>query len=719
MSVATEAIEILQGALTLANFLEKEEREQVLKRVAQLHRRDADHRIFIAFVGEKKAGKSSLLKMITGVPLPTAVRECTAAVCLIQLGLDWHHLTTLKDGEKTDFEAIDNSEQQRILRLARRKDKLAADRSLKAIQRSELEFEIATEELDCAERANTRALALLGKKEDAEIFALSSVPSLWSFWQKFAWLIPAIRRRIDDLKERNQATIEAKQYFDQSLQTYKEKDAVHKEKGADISIRWVEAKEAAGLSKEDVDNAKNTLRNIAIQNKEKFDQELINLIDVDQSAAERVDILSPHVDIPVNMVLLDTPGFNTELAEHRRRAWSAIEEMADVCILVSDIRQPMPETALKMLRRIAPFCPYMHLALSKSDLALEEASLLQEDPEQEIIEAKQVARDRIRPYWDGDMNIWVVAADGEQQEISKKLFTDFWDSIPKHAHHIKTKKLGAQAINEFVELLDVHIVLTQEELKDFDFQSRNPPPPFAWEKVQEVLDQRVAVLRKQLSKSIISHLDNLEERWLEECQMCSTKSDVKLKLSKIQLEMETTAKNVSQLAEQGLFAGIQHYSQIIRGTKEEAAALPTLFLEETSTPEKETSKTFWALTAGGTAGIATGWALSNSLLVPILIFAGAGGISALLLAPLAEAKDKAVKSIQKGILQAKRMFGQKMDSLGPQIQLEIKRQVEEDILMEREVLRSNTRQDFVRQLQKLQVLQQNLEKAKISFLLSS
>ena len=719
MSVATEAIEILQGALTLANFLEKEEREQVLKRVAQLHRRDADHRIFIAFVGEKKAGKSSLLKMITGVPLPTAVRECTAAVCLIQLGLDWHHLTTLKDGEKTDFEAIDNSEQQRILRLARRKDKLAADRSLKAIQRSELEFEIATEELDIAERANARALALLGKKEDAEIFALSSVPSLWSFWQKFAWLIPAIRRRIDDLKERNQAVIEAKQYFDQSLQSYKEKEAVHKEKGADISLRWVEAKEAAGLSKEDVNHAKHALRNIAIQNKEKFDQELINLIDVDQSAAERVDILSPHVDIPVNMVLLDTPGFNTELAEHRRRAWSAIEEMADVCILVSDIRQPMPETALKMLRRIAPFCPYMHLALSKSDLALEEASLLQEDPEQEIIEAKQVARDRIRPYWDGDMNIWVVAADGEQQESSKKLFTDFWDSIPKHAHHIKTKKLGAQAINEFVELLDVHIVLTQEELKDFDFQSRNPPPPFAWEKVQEVLDQRVAVLRKQLSKSIIAHLDNLEENWLEECQMCSTKSDVKLKLSKIQLEMEIAAKNVSQLAEQGLFAGIQHYSQIIRGTKEEAAELPNLFLEETSTPEKETSKTFWALTAGGTAGIATGWALSNSLLVPILIFAGAGGISALLLAPLAEAKDKAVKSIQKGILQAKRMFGQKMDSLGPQIQLEIKRQVEEDIMMEREVLRSNTRQDFVRQLQKLQALQQNLEKAKISFLLSS
>ena len=65
------------------------------------------------------------------------------------------------------------------------------------------------------------------------------------------------------------------------------------------------------------------------------------------------------------------------------------------------------------------------------------------------------------------------------------------------------------------------------------------------------------------------------------------------------------------------------------------------------------------------------------------------------------------------------MFHQKMEGLDSQIQLEIKRQVEEDILVEREVQRANKRQAFVRRLQKLQNLQQNLEKSKISFLLSS
>lgn len=718
MSVATEAIEILQGALTLADFLEKDEREQILKRIAQLQRRDSDNRIFIAFVGEKKAGKSSLLKMITGVPLPTAVRECTAAVCLIQLGLDWHHMTTLKDGQKTDFETLDNSKEQRILRLARRKDKLAAETSLKAIQKAEIELSIATEEFELAESIKNSALTLFRQKEQAHHLAIETLPSLWSFIQKFAWLIPAIRRRVEELHQKDIEKQEAQEDLNKAVKELEKKDTFKKEKEQQIPLRWLEAKEAAALSKDDVDKAKQGLRYIALQNKKKFDDELLNLIDVENAAAERVDILTPHVDIPVNMVLMDTPGFNTELPEHRRRAWAAIEEMADVCILVSDIRQPMPETALKMLRRIAPFCPYMHLALSKSDLALEEASILQEEPEQEVFEAKQVARDRIRPYWDGDMNIWVVAADGDNQQSSKKLFTEFWDSIPKHAHQIKTKKLGAHAINEFVELLDVHLVLIQEELKEFDALSRNPSALIGWEEKEELLKSQVDTLREQLNKDIIIHLDTLEASWLEQIQSCNTKSDVKLKLSQIQLEMETEAKKAAEIAEKGLLVGIQHYSKIIRGVKEETP-LPKLLSPQPVAIEQESAKTLWALTAGGTAGIATGWALSNSLLVPILIFAGAGGISTLLLAPLAESKSKAIESVKKGIVQAKKMFSQKMDDISSQIQFEIKRQVEEDILLEREVQRSNTRQAFMRQLQKLQNLQQNLEKSKISFLLSS
>ena len=109
--------------------------------------------------------------------------------------------------------------------------------------------------------------------------------------------------------------------------------AIAKQDAEDQLIK--EAKEAAMLSKQDVDDAKMELQRIAQDNKDKFAQEIQELIDVEYEAAERVEILTPDVDIPCDIVLLDTPGFNTDLPAHRRRAWEAIEEMADVCILVS------------------------------------------------------------------------------------------------------------------------------------------------------------------------------------------------------------------------------------------------------------------------------------------------------------------------------------------------------------------------------------------------
>ena len=92
-----------------------------MTRLAQLHRRSQDPRIFIAFIGEKKAGKTALVRALTGVPLPVAVRECTAAVCEIQIGMDWHHEVVLADGSvKSNFEALDDSEQHIRLRFRRK-----------------------------------------------------------------------------------------------------------------------------------------------------------------------------------------------------------------------------------------------------------------------------------------------------------------------------------------------------------------------------------------------------------------------------------------------------------------------------------------------------------------------------------------------------------------------------------------------------------------------
>ena len=195
MSTATDAIEILQGALILADFLEQEERSQVLRRIQQLQRRDDDPRTFIAFVGEKKAGKSSLLKAITGVPLPTAVRECTAAVCLIQMGLDWHHLAELDSGEKRNFEALDDSQERRVLRLARRKDKAAAEEAITQIEAAEQAHLQAKQQLQSQEtKAEQHAQQLVAYQTSLQT-QQENLPFMWDIVKNFGWIAPKLRSR--------------------------------------------------------------------------------------------------------------------------------------------------------------------------------------------------------------------------------------------------------------------------------------------------------------------------------------------------------------------------------------------------------------------------------------------------------------------------------------------------------------------------------------------
>jgi hypothetical protein len=719
MFVALEAIEILQGALTLADFLEKEEREQVLRRIAQLQRRNDDPRTFIAFVGEKKAGKSSLLKMLTGIPLPTAVRECTAAICLIQLGLDWYHMANLQSGEMRTFEALDDTKQHRLLRLARQKDKLAAEMAVQKIQTAESRYEeakdILHERIEKTKDASDQVQQNQSALEEAE----EQVPFLWSVWKNFSWISPAVRSRLDDIEQKKKDIEEAKNLLQQTAYDVAEQERITAELVSLIPEKWKEAKEAAMLSKQDVDDAKNELKRIAQDNKDKFAQEIQELIDVEYEAAERVEILTPDVDIPCDIVLLDTPGFNTDLPAHRRRAWEAIEEMADVCILVSDIRQPMPETALKMLRRIAPFCPYMHLALTKSDLALEEASLLQEDPEQEIAEAKQVAKSRVRKYWDGDMNIWVVAANGDSLEESRSKFRTFWDSIPSQARKVKSRKLGAYAIGELVDMLEIHILLLQEKLQQFDEVSKDIASSvyMQLEGKTDSIKQDAESLINRVRKEMQERIDSLEEKWVEQVQQCETKSEVKKTLDRIQLEMDSEAKECAQLAENGLLSGIQQAAIVIWGGDPKQV---TQLIPQTTLPTPRSgSKGLWVLTAGGAAaGVAAGWVLTGTLTVPLLIAAGAGGIASLMLSPLAEAKEKAQQAITKGMKQARNNIMKKFEQIDKQVESEIQRFAQEQLQADLEGRRSSLRKKQVAKIQTIQELQRNLEKSKISFLLN-
>ena len=725
MHAAQEAIEILQGALSLADFLEKEEREQVLRRIQQLQQRVDEHRIHIAFVGEKKAGKSSLLKALTGVPLPTAVRECTAAVCLIQLGLDWHHMADLENGEKRSFEALDDSSQHRLLRLARKKDKLAAENAIDNINKAEQAHQKAEKLLEQLQTQEKNCQEKLRNHQENVVEQEKNLPFLWNLWKNFSWFasVQQIQEKLDQEKAH---IVQSEQDLQDLHHKLEEQKILNAHLASLIPEKWKDAKEAASITRKEVENAKLELQKISTANQEKFNTELHALIDLDREPAEKVEILTPNISIPANVVLIDTPGFNTDLPQHRRRAWEAIEELADICILVSDIRQPMPETSLQMLRRIGPFCPFMHLALTKSDLALEEADILQENPEQEIQEAKLVAKNRVSPYWDGDMNIWVVASEGQERKKAQSLFTEFWDSVPKQAPLIKTKKLGANAIAEFVDLLDIHMLIAQENLKEFDVT--------ASELLQKVLHrlQILSIDIPTISEKTIQivaeqgekYLSRLEEYWITQIQDCKTKSDIKQMLEQIQQEMSTKSTELGQMSQQLLDMHTQQIAKDLFEQKNIDFTKIQNTMEQVlqTTPKTDVTTTNTALlvaTVAGVAGMTTGLLLQQSLVIPLLLVLGGGGITNLLISPLNEGKEAAVTAIYNSLQEGKLQWKSKIESLPSLIQKEIGKHLQDYIQAKEEEDRAHQRQTQVRHIQRIQDIQKTLEKSKIAFLLNA
>ena len=115
--------------------------------------------------------------------------------------------------------------------------------------------------------------------------------------------------------------------------------------------------------------------------------------------------------------------------------------MADICILVSDIRQPMPNS-LMMLEACGTICPYLHVALTKTDLAYQEAEDFGGDPEEEIEEAEEIARHRISRRWESDDHDMKNLDGCFQRRMIKRehavCFIHFGEEMPKSARKQKS-----------------------------------------------------------------------------------------------------------------------------------------------------------------------------------------------------------------------------------------------------------------------------------------
>ena len=679
------AINILEKALTDAPWIRPEERAQIERRIIQIDKRKNDPRIFVAFIGEKKAGKTALVRALTGVPLPVAVRECTAAICEIQVGLDWYHEATYDASTpERHFVPLDAQEQEHKLEHAQKNKK-------KTKKQAQKEFERATKYLEEAqanvqkkqeERISAQENCSLARKENQA--ALGNNPWIWSFLSILSWLIPAIRRRIERIEE----STHHYEKQEQRLSSLTSELALCKEEEQQKEKEYNTAENNKKLQHKEAETilvqAQRAYDDAIEANEQKFQSELTELIDVHQKPAERITIHTPNANIPNNIVLLDTPGFNTDLESHRRKAWEAIEELADVCILVSDLRQPMPDTALNMLDQLEPFCPFMHVALTKTDLALSEAEELGDNPLEEIEEAEAVARARIKRHWDRPMQIWRISSIAEHdQKQTCSLFQDFWQQLPSNARELKTHLLSIHALREFMDILTVHIQVHKKSLSKIDVASdlAYAMAGHLEEQLPEI-EKRTQTLLERIKLETAEQIGNLEQEWIEIIEGCETKRSLKKQWEQLQTIMPDSYQHVAQHLSIQLDQGSRRIAgQIFRGEGE--LDVQGHELSKTVDNVAEEEHTQWMWTAGGiAAGATVGVILSSGIALSLIFAAGAGSMTRLLLSPLSKAKSNLIKSIEKSADQEQKNIQEQLQKLEGEISENVLQAAEEELRLQ-------------------------------------
>jgi len=698
-------LDTLHQVLLDASWLKEEEKNQIQWRINQIQRRREEPRVCIAFIGEKKAGKTALVRALTGVPLPVAVRECTAAICEIQVGLDWHHQAVYSSGGKEDFSPLDSTHQEDDLIEAKRNKKQTVSLTQKEYNRVRADFEgaqsaVIKKQEDRQEAQDTLYLAKSSHQE-----ALGSNPWLWSLLSFFAWLIPPIRRRLERIEE---TTIEVERSqqklaeIDQELVQYREEESRCDERLKEsASQRQLQTEEADTL----IQKAQKAYKDAIEANELKFKEEITELIDVNERPAERITIYTPNTNIPNNIVLLDTPGFNTDLEAHRRKAWEAIEELADICILVSDLRQPMPDTALSLLDRLEPFCPYMHVALTKTDLALSEAEDLGDDPMAEVREAEAVARSRIKRHWDRPMNIWTVASIAERdQRHTRLLFEDFWKTLPSDARDHKTHLLSIHAMRELMDILTVHIQNHKTALEKIDVAADLAYAMASQleERLPEI-ESKTQLLITGVKLDTAEQIGKMEQAWSEQIENCETKRNLKKRWEQLQKQMPNEYKNLADALSKKVDQGARRIAGDIFQGDGELDVTESEVQSETENPEEEEENSSWLWTAGGIAAGATiGVMLSTGIALSLVFAVGAGGMARLLLAPLSKAKSNVLKTISESAQKEQKNIQNQLQSLEKEIAEKVLKAAEEELrvqIQKREKLEREKRKEALKEVQ--------------------
>ena len=108
-----------------------------------------------------------------------------------------------------------------------------------------------------------------------------------------------------------------------------------------------------------------------------------------------LEIEYPAWLLPDDIVLIETPGITSDDTSSSERAWRAIRERADACILVSELERAVDGETQRFLQPLREAVPHAILVLTKMDETLTEAARRGEgDPAEQVERARRIGTRR-------------------------------------------------------------------------------------------------------------------------------------------------------------------------------------------------------------------------------------------------------------------------------------------------------------------------------------
>lgn len=399
--------------------------------------------LYVAVVGEQKAGKSTLLNAILGMELlGTAVRECTGAVSFLRCGTRPGYQVGLRSGLWEDFceRCPDRHEEfaQQVAELSRiverckteeqqfPADLLRLDQTLRQLRTA---HDSLVEQAANADRftADRRRDAEQTRKElndfqEALRRTEQHVPwpyrqaGDWTFflsglgrvilkpWEKPSWHDHLTQVKTLRQAQKNLLTVmHGVQSAADTTAALEQRTLQNQEKIRELLQREETTKQALLRLPAVYDDAQTRLQQAHKDWRQHQEDRLASFVQAVKELTDMNrrgnDVEELHLELssdrlPERIVLIDTPGVNTATEENRERAWRAIRSYADACILVADLGQPLSESTREFVRQVREVTPHILLVLTKLDAVLQSAELNSDDAQREVEEAIRIGRAR-------------------------------------------------------------------------------------------------------------------------------------------------------------------------------------------------------------------------------------------------------------------------------------------------------------------------------------